>query len=636
MLKKLLFIPMPVLLLANPFQTTLQDEIQWLEEETYVVSASRVEENIKKTPASISVFDEDKIKKSGAKNIFDILKMVPGIGISQSNIYIDKVSVRGVQTWFSEKVLFLLNGHSLNIDLLNGGATGTYKNIPLEIIKKIEVIKGPASAVYGENAFNALVNIITKDSKDINGSIVVLKKGSNNNNVVNLTYGKNYDNFELVLNHNHETSDGENKYVVQDASGNSGYTNPSLKSSNTFLSLKAKSGLYFTGNYNVTEDGPNFGVTHVLNNEDFSYKKTYLSELGYKKDITGNLNLSAKVYHDRFIVENTWKVGGLFQVDYKTEKTGIESLLTYKKDHYTFVSGVSFEEQIVKDASQTFNASAIPTFIDDKKRNLKAVYGELIYDINNKLRVNSGIRYDDYSDFGSTLNSRIGLTYEINKDNNLKLMYGEAFRAPTFAELYNKNNPTLVGNPSLDPEKVKTTELTLQNSSIENSEMSLTIFQSNIEDIVQIGSANTYINEGKITTKGLEFEIKYDLYRGSYIVANYTYQDPKDKTTNNDVSNVAKHLAYMGLNYRIDKNFNLYLDMNYTGKQTRDRSIQRDDVNNSIITNTTLSVKDLFYKNMELRFSIYNMFNEKTYDSADIFDYPVSQRSYLAQLIYKF
>ena len=215
-----------------------------MQEETFVISASRVKENIKKASASITVIDEDTIHKMGANNIMDILVTVPGLGVSQSNLYVDKITVRGIETWFSEKVLILLDGHSLNVDLLNGGATGAYKDIPVELIKRIEIIRGPASALYGENAFTALINIITKTAQDINGSKVVIKYGSDNTKIANLTFSKVFENFEIMTNFNYITSNGDARYIESDSVGNSGYSNPTLKSSNGYLSIIGKKGLY--------------------------------------------------------------------------------------------------------------------------------------------------------------------------------------------------------------------------------------------------------------------------------------------------------------------------------------------------------------------------------------------------------
>ena len=198
----LLYLVIPTLLLSDHYLNDIDNEISWLKEETYVISASRIKESIDKTPVNITLIDQKMIRDMGANNLTDIFRAVAGIGVSQSNIYVDKIESRGIKTWFSEKILFMLDGHSLNVDLLNGGATGAYKYFPIELIKRVEIIKGAASALYGENAFSAVVNIITKDSFDIDGTIASIKLGSDLTKTANILYGKKHDSLEITTNIN--------------------------------------------------------------------------------------------------------------------------------------------------------------------------------------------------------------------------------------------------------------------------------------------------------------------------------------------------------------------------------------------------------------------------------------------------
>jgi iron complex outermembrane receptor protein len=653
---------MPAVIFANPFNAALEDEASWLKNETFVISASRVKEDIKKASASITVIDEDLINKMGANTLLDLLRVVPGMGVSQSNVYIDKITVRGIETWFSEKVLILLDGHSLNSDLLNGGAASTFANFPVEHIKRVEIIKGPASALYGENAFTALINIITKKAKDINGVQISAKAGSYNTRVANLLLGESYEDFELTANINYRDTDGYSAYVASDAVGNSGYTNPTSKRLNTDLSIKHNSGFYAKANYNSSEDGPRYGIAHALNNEDLSKREAYFIELGYKHPINTASGFDLRVYHDNYQYDNIWRVfpsgfpdpsftnGMLGYVGAESKKYGLESLYTYKNNDYTLIAGLSYEQQQLKDPWQKMNwnpltgapLSSIQNFsdsetnyIDETDRSFWAIYSELLYDVQENLRVTAGMRYDHYSDFGGVFNPRLGMAWEVNSHNTIKLMYGEAFRAPTFAELYNKNNPALVGNPDLDPERVKTLELNIQNSSIDNLEASLSIFKSTINDIITTAN-NTYVNQGKTTTRGLEAELKQTLHRGSYIVANYTFQNPKNEETSQDLENISKHEAYLALNCRINTYLNLYTDAKYTGKQTRSPTDTRDEVDSSITSNTTLLAKNLILKDLQMKFSVYNLLDEKSYDANSPYDYPLAGRSYMAELSYKF
>jgi iron complex outermembrane receptor protein len=428
------------------------------------------------------------------------------------------------------------------------------------------------------------------------------------------------------------------------------------------LSLKHKNGFYAKANYNTAEDGPRYGIVHALNNEDLSKREAYFLELGNKYQISDVYSLDSRVYHDSFVADNRWEIypegfpsaaytdGMLAVSGYTNKKSGVETLLTIKKENYTVVSGLTYEIQELKDPVYKANynpSTGIPlsslqdfsapgtNFVSEEKRKLWAAYSELLYDIKENLRVTAGVRYDHYSDFGGVVNPRLGAAWEVNSHNTVKLMYGEAFRAPTFAELYNKNNPSLVGNSNLNPEKVKTVELNLQNTSLDNLDASITIFESTIDNIITTANS-TYVNQGKTTTQGLEAELKQNLRRGSYIVANYTYQNPKNDMTSQNLENISHQQAYLALNYRINNTFNLYTDVKYIGKQTRSSTDARDEVDSSITSNVTLLAKNLIQKDLQMKLSVYNLFDERSYDSNSPYDYPLAGRSYMAEMSYKF
>lgn len=651
---------MPMLLTANQLESTLDQEREWLEEETFVVSASRVKENIKKTAASVTVIDDKMIEAMGANTLLDVLRTVPGLGVHQSQIYLNEIESRGVKTWFSEKVLIMLDGHSLN-SLRNGGATLQYDTLNLENVQRIEVVRGPASALYGENAFTALINIITKKADDIDGTIASVKVGSYNTQTYNLLFGKTIDDVSIAANLNYVTSDGYKAYIAQDAIGQSGYTNPTTEKTSLNLNLESK-GFYFMGQYTDRKEGPRFGVAHAITDRTLFNYESYFLEAGYKKEISDTLSIHARLYYDNIAQNNKidiFKKGfpapiytdGLLSISSSDdEKTGAELLLTYRQDAMTLVSGFMYENQELNNPSDIQNYDPLtlapyPSIvelsealrsIDEVSREVYAMYAELLYDVNDDVRLTLGGRYDYFSDIGSTFSPRVGATWQIDETNTFKAMYGEAFRAPTFAELYNRNNPAVVGNPNLDPETIKTFELSCTNSDIENTDITVSYFQNDITNIIQIDGQGKHQNSGDIETIGLEAELKYNLGRGSYVLTNYTYQDPQNISTGSEMAGVSRHKAYAAVNYRIDKTYNLYVDANYKGEQFRSAGDTREEVESSIVSNATLLMKDVLVEDLKLKLSVYNIFDEQSYDTASPYDYPLPERSFMAELTYKF
>ena len=166
--------PSQAALNQNHAMSALEEEILWLKEETYVSTATKTLEDISKSGATVSVITATDLRNMGARNLMDALKRIPGVGIQTSSIGIPTIEVRGVKSDSSEKVLFLINGHAINNNLINGGATWAYGDFPIDEIKRVEVVRGPGSALYGTNAFVAIINIVTQTASDIEGTKVTL------------------------------------------------------------------------------------------------------------------------------------------------------------------------------------------------------------------------------------------------------------------------------------------------------------------------------------------------------------------------------------------------------------------------------------------------------------------------------
>lgn len=261
-----------------------------------------------------------------------------------------------------------------------------------------------------------------------------------------------------------------------------------------------------------------------------------------------------------------------------------------------------------------------------------------LYDITPSLRLTFGLRYDSYSDIGSNLSPRGGLALEIDEQNRVKLLYGEGFRVATFAELYNVNSPVVNGNSSLNPEKVKTYEVSYENSSLSNLEMKLTYFYNDFSNLI-VQVSNSYENRGKTITQGIEYETRYNLNRGSYILANYTYVKAVDKVLNEDLADIAQHKGNIMFNYKINKYLNSFNHLFLKGKTKRASADTRSDLTSYAIFNTSFIFKN-FYDNLECNIAINNLFDKKYYHPSRIGliddDYEQPGINFMAELSYRF
>jgi iron complex outermembrane receptor protein len=146
-----------------------------------VTSVSKTEQKLSQAAAAIFVITQEEIRRSGATNILDLLRMVPGMDVSQINANDWAVSARGFNQQFSNKLLVLIDGRAVYTPLL-GGVNWDTQDVPLEDIDRIEVIRGPGATLWGANAVNGVINVVTKKAADTQGGLVTAAGGTQGQN----------------------------------------------------------------------------------------------------------------------------------------------------------------------------------------------------------------------------------------------------------------------------------------------------------------------------------------------------------------------------------------------------------------------------------------------------------------------
>ncbi len=642
--------------------TALQDEIMWLQEETFVTTATKTQEDITKSGSAVTVITDQDLEYMGARNLMDALKRVPGLGISISNIGTPIIEVRGVKTDFSEKVLLLKNGHAINNNIVNGGATTSYNNFLIDDIKQIEIVRGPGSALYGANAFVAVINIITKDAKDVDGTHVSLSLGDNETRKINIQTGQQLKNLNYVFNATLFDTDGHRDMVESDFLGNSGEMDDDNKQFELGLKLDYSS-FSFQGQYLKRNSGAYLGIGNALNDDTKQDYVEYFLEVAYQNSLTEDLTLTQTFYNNNFKLDNYWEIfpeafvptfpNGLVAISFITMETlGAEFQLEYTLNQHKFILGFMAEHQSIFDVG--FEANYDPTtnnplpggiqdiydvwpWIGNERRDIQALYVQDIWDINNSLRLITGARYDRYSDIGGSFNPRTSLSWGFLSDSDITLSYGTAFRAPNFGELYNMNNPVFVGNSDLNPEEIESYELSVSSQIFKRSDVRATVFRNNISELIELKSG-TVNNAGNLEVNGLELESNSRLYGGSIVGFNYTYQYAEDKSSKRRSSDIPMHIANASYTYRYSQFLRAYLGLNYRGELNREASDSRPTIAEKTTIDFAVNIKSAD-KNTHIKLSIYNLFNEGYVDAARTgtinSDFPRPGRNFMFEVTQK-
>jgi iron complex outermembrane receptor protein len=615
----------------------------------------------------------------GARNLIDVLKMVPGFGVSITEYGVQMFEVRGIRTPISEKVLLMIDGHSLNKSFTGSALYTLAQDMSVENIKKIEVIRGPGSALYGANAFVAVINVITREPDEINGIEVKGGYGSFDTSHGNTTAGKVFENgLALSGSLDYVKTDGDKTRIERDALYGTPFTTAPgdafYSTEKTDLFVKASYGDFtFRGQYIKRDDeGFYIGLAYSLTDKSTNPIEYYWGELSYHPVINSKLSAELKLYYDHYEQETSAQLqpegfagsfpDGMIGEPWAKDRTiGGEAQFNYEitdSNHLTL--GMMYEKMEQYDVHQYANFDPTlfpPVPVDlgpvqevanwnrDADREVMAVYLQDEWEILDNLNLTAGIRYDHYSDFGDTTNPRVGVVWGFMENADLKLLYGQAFRAPNFVELYNQNNPVNQGNPDLDPETIKTYEAGLGLRLAHSFSVDINYFYNKIKDIIVWDTTTSpalHVNAGEAEVEGIELVLTGQYTADNYWKASYTYQDPKDSATDARLPYVPLHRANASINYGLTKYLNIHTDILWTGERSRPAGDSRDDMDSYTTVDLALTLKN-FYRTLEVQAAIHNLFDEN-YEDPDTSgalelvpdDFPREGTSVMLSVSYKF
>ena len=656
---------------AQSKKTGLEEMFAIFSEEEIVVSALKKPQTVSRSPAIMSVVTAKQIRQMGARTLSDVLEMVPGFDITMNKNGTREIGVRGILLLDSSKVKVLIDGHSIN-EPATGGATWLFDSLVVENAKRIEIIRGPGSALYGQNAFLAVINVITKDTDDIDGFQLTTSGGSFETQNYNVLFGKEYKDLKISGFIDYFDTEGFSKKIEQDII----FTDPTSltpgRSQNekerTDLNLKLSyKNLEMNSKYMNREKEGYIGFDNALG-ETTWYDTYAFIEFKYNLKLSEKLNITPTAYYDYYNSDSwvesrpegfssgTYLDGIKAVTRYKEETIGFETQFNYnlfEGNELTF--GLQYEWIHQGDIHYGTNIHPITNaplssftdfthdlpFTRGVTRHIYAFYLQDEWSITKDIDFTAGVRHDRFTRFEGTTNPRFGMIWRFIEDAHLKLLFATAFRAPNFNELFFVNNPVEVGNPNLDPEKINTFEAGLGYNFTEHIRGNLNYFYNRIRDRIQKDSQTPSQdqNQGGARIKGVEAELKADWGNDNYAYANYTFQDAEETRMRNRMAFVPVHKANFGINVGFWKYVNANLNTFVSGPRPREDGDTRRDLPSYTLSNITLIAKN-FIDNFEVRGSVFNLF-DKSYDDPSPMntiptDFPQQGRSFMVEFRFNY
>ena len=254
----------------------------------------------------------------------------------------------------------------------------------------------------------------------------------------------------------------------------------------------------------------------------------------------------------------------------------------------------------------------------------------------------AGVRYDSYSDFGDTVNPRAALVWEPRSDLVTKLLYGRAFRPPSFAEKYAKSNPVQLGNNDIEPETIDTYELAFDYQPVKAMKVTANLFYYEIDGLIEylpIGGGvfqaeNARDQEGR----GFELEMDWQITDAVRLWANYAYQRAKDSDTGQLVPDAPGMQFYAEAFWTFQPEWSLDAQFNWVGNRHRAAGDTRPEIADYTKVDLTLRRKNIA-GHWDLALAVRNLFDADIREPSDgqiPNDYPMEGRSIFGEVRYTF
>ncbi len=614
-----------------------------------------------KAAAVVSVVTKNDIKEIGAFSIEEVLETVPGLYVIKNNYFrSNKYVFRGMGTKFNTEALFMINGVPIKSVSSGNRTQAGFAGMPVDNIEKIEIIRGPGSALYGADAYSGIINIVLKKALDSEKVILSAREGEMDSNAISLQASESYGDLGLYFSLNYEKTNENEQVIEYDAQS---YYDELFNTESSLAPVspnfhKEIIDAYIHLNYNnftfsnvfqFRKDlGTGYGANDAIDLSGNFNNKRNITKVSYKnkfEDFKIKANASYYIMKEyaneylRFFPNGAFGgafPNGVIATPERTDDTldfNMKTLYTGIENNY-FQVGFGYSENRVhgikdyRNYTIDINNNIIPNpdgivdvsqtneeaFLDKEKRVNTYLFIQNESYFKKDWALTVGFRYDHYNDFGETINPRAALVWNTNQKLTTKFLYGKAFRAPSFGELYSKSNPVASGNKDLNAAEIDTYELSFNYNLNLKSDLNWNVFYYETRDQIEPILSNegpVFENIGETTGYGGEIEINHKFNNNVSLLSNYSYQRNQNQRTGEDTVFYPSHMFYARMNFE-KNNWGVHLQGNWIGSRKRDNSDSRNDLEDYYQIDFNAVRKNIFdVRGLNVMFYVKNITDEK-------------------------
>lgn len=619
-----------------------------LEEQTAIATKTRL--NADYVPGIVTVLHGSELEARGARTVWEALALVPGINPVIDATGRKQLIVRGIgDIYNSSNVKILLNDVSLSN--MKDGFANPAMNIPVEQIERIEVIRGPGSAVHGEFAYSGLINIITRQE----GNQVYVTAGGNNTagGGVLLSHTRPDDDFRMSLNLAGWKTDGG----VDDSGTDFNYNNisPALSYSPgpSNEAMDAGSAIFnlhyrdfsLVAQWNRDGIGDHFGLNNNLppdSNRIVTRNESRTVDISQKLPAANNMDITIAAGWRSFQIERDQQYLGLYppltpapylylySMYIENEVHGGLNLEWSPRASHRLFTSLWHSEATIGESWTEVQPLPREYINEGQQRRITSITLQDEYRHSEIFTLTTGLRYDSYSDTDDNLAPRISGVWRLSEQQIIKLQYAHAFRAPNFTELNYSNG--------IRPPTVDTYELGIIHKQ-SHLQARATLYYSAMDNLIITGPTS-YLNTDRVRTQGFELEGKLMVTSKLSFDGNISYADTRDDKTGKAVFGSAEWMSNIGTTFRVSNDSELNLQYRYVSDRSREASDTRDELDAYSNIDLTLSINNAGHQDLTVRAGIKNLLDTDIFYPAPantyINDYPRPGRTWWLQASYRY
>lgn len=620
-----------------------------LDDATKVVTDSRL--NVDYTPSVVSVLEHKQLRSLGLKTLFEALSILPGVETSISQIGIKKVIVRGFDNpnnFTFDKTKLIIDGVGIEMGIF--GNTSYYLNLPTDLIERIEVLRGPGSALYGNGALNGVINVITRQNSAAGngfffsaGSYGHLLGGLRQHYLLgtetvlhaDLYYQKNSK--MLGLGDDFAVTNIVDRDLGPVPFGRDVESNEVLDDYSVGFSLAHKA-WRFRARVKEEKSGNYFGWDEALEmGTGYRHAQRYLfAEVEYAERIAPKTALSTKLGYSHYRLDmdgqNYVQADGanipyLYSVKEKEQRFDFEAFVTSTVvEKHALTAGVELKtmheiENSIDDDISDHGKRAL--FEEGVERNSVALYARDTVELGENLSALLALRFDYYEQEHKTYPSaQAGVLYMANPNWNFKLNYGHAFRLPSWVEQYSVeyglDDGTRPGNPDLVAETTDTFEAVAIYRHGQMHRLQCNLYYSlmdNVLDIEDATDAGGYANQPDRRSGGVEVAYTLLPYKQDRLHLNFTYNETTYRTPihfiDQTMPGVAQVMAKGYYIHYLSPSVSLSTLVKYIGERARDEDFDTRERNDDLDPYTTVDLTANFMTghHWDIHVSVKNLFD---------------------------